>query len=82
MKDNPADRFGAFRVSCGDKMPGDGLALTVRVSRENDLFCTLNQALELFDRFTLVTWNQVFRRKVAVYFHTECALGEVTYVTH
>src|SRR3989449_11753833 len=70
-----------FRSLVGD-VPGDRLALAVRVGRDQHAVRLLGRFLDLRERLRLFLDGDVFRREAVLDVHAELALGEVADVAH
>ena len=71
-------RAGGFEF-LGD-MPGDGLALPIRVRREVDVLPPLGGLLEPRDDFGFPLDDLVLRGEIVLDIHTEGALGQILHV--
>ena len=82
VEDDAVDRLGRRAPVACIEVPGDGLALAVRVGRQVDLARRLDALLELLDELGLVARHDVLRGEVVVDVDAQRALGQVADVAH
>ena len=64
------------------QVPGDGLALAVRVGGKINKACVLGSLFQLVAQLTLASDVDIFRCKIVFDVHTQTAFGQITHMTH
>ena len=79
---DPKDRLAAWNTGGLGDMPGDRLALAIRVGREIDCVSGPDRFLQRRDDLFFAFGYLIHRHEAAVDIHAQVALGQIAHMAH